>query len=300
MTKKLNPPNFAYNVFHVQNADFFNIDFANDNRSFLNPYAIELLDNPVAKKATEVAINFFDTIRELIFKGEKGRASELFCNYISEPKETCLGYSEIGISGRGIKDLAHYILDTIYEDEAVLCRAIRRIEDIKLFIPNISDDRVSDLYTNVIRKVLIDYTKEQCLIYNQKTSSRMSEHYWDIDSKGWKRTKEEFFIGADNLPKLLVPKSFIKGAIYNTSKFTRYLIIPDFIEKELRKADSSLVTTNRDGSRKVSKKEMYAEINRRAISLNKDFARNFAKANPNCIDVFRYKLEETRRKRKKK
>ena len=96
------------------------------------------------------------------------RYPALFCNYISEPKETCLGYSKYGIDGRGIKDLAHYILDTIYEDNAILCKAIRRIEDIKLFIPNISDDRVSDLYTNVIRKVLIDYTQEQCLLHNKK------------------------------------------------------------------------------------------------------------------------------------
>lgn len=300
MAKELNPPNFAYDVFNVHNADFYNVDFANDNRAFLNPYAIELLDNPVAKKATRVAVDFFNTIRELILSGNKKKASALFCNYISEPKETCLGYSKYGIDGRGIKDLAHYILDTIYEDDAILCKAIRRIEDIKLFIPNISDDRVSDLYTNVIRKVLIDYTQEQCLLHNQKMSIKKSEHYWDVDSISWKRVETEFLLGKDGKPRLLVPKCFINGTRYNYSKFNRYLIIPDFIDKELKKEDSSLVTTTKDGARKVSKKDMYAEINRRNISLNKDYAREFAKLNPDCVDIFRYRLEETRQKRRKK
>lgn len=243
---------------------------------------------------------FFNTIRELILSGNKKQASALFCNYISEPKETCLGYSKYGISGRGIKDLAHYILNTIYEDDAILCKAIRRIEDIKLFIPNISDDRVSDLYTNVIRKVLIDYTQEQCLLYNQKMSIKKSEHYWDIDSKSWKRIETEFLLSMDGKPRLLVPKCFINGERYNISKFNRYLIIPDFIDKELKKEESSLVTITKDGARKISKKDMYAEINRKNISLNKDYARDFAKLNLDCVDIFRYRLEETRQKRKKR
>lgn len=58
MAKKLNPPNFAYDVFNVTNSDFYNVDFANDNRAFLNPYAIELLDNPVAKKQQELQLTF--------------------------------------------------------------------------------------------------------------------------------------------------------------------------------------------------------------------------------------------------
>lgn len=297
---KRNPPIFAYDVFGVKKADFYNVDFENDNQVFLNPYAIELLDHPVAKEATRVAINFFETIRSLILAGEKNKARNLFCNYISEPKETCLGYSQKGISGRGIKDLANYILDTIYEDDAVLCKAIRRIEDIKLFIPNVSDDRVSDIYTNVVRKVLINYTYEQCKKYNQHTELRKSQHYWDADTKSWKSTKEELFIGKNNLPRLLVPKCFVKGIVYNTSKFNRYIIIPDFIEKELLKNSSALIKTNKDGSRKISKKDMYAELKRRDIFLNKDYVREFAKTNLECVDIFRYRLEETRQKRRQK
>ena len=110
----------------------------------------------------------------------------------------------------------------------------------------------------------------------------------------------EFLLGKDGKPRLLVPKCFINGSRYNTSKFNRYLIIPDFIDQELKKEDSSLVTTTKDGARKVSKKDMYAEINRRNIFLNKDYARDFAKLNPDCVDIFRYRLEETRQKRRKR
>ena len=104
--RKLNPSHFIYDELGVLSADFFNVDLTNDNCRFLNPYEIERVNSYVAKRATEVAINFFETIRQAITSGELGRAHNLFCGYLTEPKETCLGYSEYGVAGRGIGEFA--------------------------------------------------------------------------------------------------------------------------------------------------------------------------------------------------
>lgn len=81
---------------------------------------------------------------------------------MTEPRETCLGYATNGVYGKGINELAQYIINQIYYEDNHLINEIKRIEDIKLYIDNVADDRVSDIYTNVIRGVLLRYTEEQC------------------------------------------------------------------------------------------------------------------------------------------
>ncbi len=298
--RKLNPSHFIYDELGVLSADFFNVDLTNDNCRFLNPYEIERVNSYVAKRATEVAIDFFETIRQAITSGELGRAHNLFCGYLTEPKETCLGYSEYGVAGRGIGELAEYILGEICKDDAFLCKSMRRIEDIKLFIPQISNDRVSDLYTNVIRKVLIDYTREQCELYNLPMQERVTAMYWDDVSHSWVKTVEKQYIcPVDNRPKLLIPKTFIKRDTYNLGKMNRRVIIPDYMEKELRMPESSIVHQTKAGDRKVSKKDMRAEIKRRGIILDKSHAVEFAKEHPDCVDALRKSMDEWAKKKKK-
>lgn len=298
--RKLNPSHFIYDELGVTYADFFNVDLTNDNCRFLNPYEIERVNSYVAKRATAVAIDFFETIRKAIISGELRRAHNLFCGYLTEPKETCLGYSLYGVAGRGIGELAEYILGEICEDNAFLCKTMRRIEDIKLFIPQISNDRVSDLYTNVIRKVLIDYTCEQCELYKIPMKEKVSAMYWDDTSHSWVKTIEKQYIcPVDNQPKLLIPKSFIKRDTYNLEKMNRRVIIPDYMDKELRLPESSIVHQTKAGDRKVSKKDMRAEIKRRGIVLDKSHAVEFAKEHPDCVDILRKSMDEWAQKKKK-
>lgn len=298
--KKLNPSHFIYGELGVTNADFFNVDLSNDNCRFLNPYEIERLNLAVAKRATAVAIDFFETIRWEITSGRLLQAHNLFCGYLTEPKETCLGYSQYGVAGRGIGELAEYILGEICKDDAFLCKTMRRIEDIKLFIPQISNDRVSDLYTNVIRKVLIDYTREQCELHNIPLREKVTAMYWDDVSHSWVKTVEKQYIcPVDNQPKLLIPKAFIKRDTYNLGKMNRRVIIPDYMEKELRMPESSIVYQTKAGDKKVSKKDMRAEIKRRGIILDKSHAVEFAKEHPDCVDALRKSMDEWAQKKKK-
>ena len=77
---KINVPSFVYDEFGIEDADFYNLDLANDNPKFLNPYEIELIENPVAVKATKVAVDFFETVRQLLFAGKYEEAKRIFCN----------------------------------------------------------------------------------------------------------------------------------------------------------------------------------------------------------------------------
>ena len=300
MTNEQKPSRFVYDEFNIQNADFYNIDLTRDNKAFLNPYEIEFLDHPIAKKATAVAIDFFETVRQHLLNNDFETAQKLFCQYLSEPRETCLGLSSSGVCGKGIRDMASYVLKEIYDNDT-LKHTIRRIEDIKLFVPNISNDRVSDIYTNVIRKVLLEYTKEQCRLYGQTLITKETAMYWNNETHNWEKQKEfEQFFWSDGLPKLLVPKCFITRDTYNNLRFNRYELIPEFISQELQKNDSAIVKELKDGTKKVTKKDMMAELSRRQIPLDKYAARKYAASHPDCLTHFRNALLEQRNRRKRK
>lgn len=298
--KKINPPRYIYEELNIKNADFYNIDLANDNTVFLNPYEIELLDAPIAKKATAVAIDFFENVRSLLNNNYYLAAKKIFCNHLSEPSETCFGYSHSGVDGKGIKDMAEYVLENLYTKEA-LRNAITRIEDVKLFLPKISNDKVSDLYTNVIRQVLIDYTKEQCNIYGQKMQKMETLEFWDINRHQWMKldNEEQFIWDVDQKRKLLVPKNFVRNDNYNINKFISMEILQHYIDNELAKSNSPLVYTLKNGTRKITKRAMRKELEKTEGPLDKMFAQKYAETCSNCVENFRNSLIEQRNKRKK-
>ena len=95
----------------------------------------------------------------------------------------------------------------------------------------------------------------------------------------------------------MIPKCFLGRTKYDNSKFNRHVIIPEFIDEELRKTNSEIITETKQGERKISKKAMFKEVRKRKIVLNKEFALSFALSHPDCVDKFRKKLTELREKR---
>lgn len=289
---------YVYEAFHINDADFFNIDMLNDNRKFLNPYIIEQLDHPVAKKATDVAIAFFETVRKLIASGQFSAANEAFCMHLSEPRETCMGLSYKGVNGKGLQHLAYLALVCIYNDD-VLKREIKRIEDIQLFVKSIGADRVSDIYTNVIRGVLLEYTQDQCRKYGQKLRLAETEPFWDVTSQSWKKANtEQYFCSDDGRPKLLVPKCFIRSSAYALTTFYNAKIIPVLIEEEMKNPFSTLVITRKDGTRYITKRAMKEKLKKSEKPQNKINARAFAADHPKCVDDYRQTLRNQKKSKK--
>lgn len=286
-----------YDEFGIVSADFVNIDLANDNELFLNPYNIGRLDHPVAQKATEVAVHFFEQVRQELLAGRVARAKALFCNRLTEPKELCFGYAQKGIDGKGIRDLAEYIIDEIYYENSHLINEIKSIEDIKLYIDNIGNDRVSDIYANVIRGVLLEYTKMQCKEHHIPLTFKASNEFWDTTSSSWISTYGlEFVWEGDGRVKLFVPKCFIKGAAYTCSKLTGKVILSEMAREELQNQNSPLIRKRKDDSLYVTKKDIRKQLKIRHISLNKEFAREYAKTHQGCTERLRTEMDKPKKK----
>lgn len=283
----------VYELFGINDADFYNIMLDKDNRKFLDPYIIELhTGHPVAKRATQIAIDFFETIRQLIISGKEEKVREMFNIYMSEPNETCLGLSEVSVHGKGVKSLGDYIVDNLIQDGMGLLKAITRIEDIKLFMPYIRNDRVSDIYTNIIRKALIDYTQDQCNKYEIQMELKTSGYYWDINTHSFIKSKELMLV-YNGTSKLLVPNFFVTNGRYNTERFINYQILPHYISLELNKTESAIVRNRKDGTPYVTKKDMRKKLSTNHIRLDKYRATEFVIANPQSIAEFKRQLHES-------
>lgn len=278
-----------FNLNRKQNElDFVDIDFNNDTPLFIDPYFLSIREDRWSQEANSTLESFFQYII-LLFKNEK--IEEAQKNFIfTEPYETCLGLSKQGIKGKSIgeKDattLFTYILESgVFDDDL-----ISSINEIKIFVDNISHDKISDLTTNVIRKHLIEYTKQQCNLYNIPLEKQIATNkYWDSYSLEWTASYEEMLV-IDDRPILLVPKSIVsrkEGHHYESSKYARHYVL-NFLASEELKLNTSLVKREILKNGKIKKNVVKKEVAEKYNAYSKEFLRYFTKRHPEYFERFK-------------
>ena len=286
-----------YSIFNIKNAEFFNINVAEDTAKFIQPYTVENTNSDIAQKCNAKAVDFFNTVHSHLQKKDYNTADNIFSRHLKEPKENCLGYSGNNTSGKGLRDIAHYAMQQIL-DQPHLINEIKQIADLQLYVRNIMYDRISDLYTNVVRNELNDYTIEQCQKYNIMHLVKEVKFgpYWDSTQHMWieNTTKQMLVIGEK--PILLVPKKFLVGS-YGPNTMYRNVLLVKLINEDLIKNESSLIKRRKNGETYISKKDKHQELKKSNFKVSKEMMVQFAKENPNCTQKLRQVLEETRLKR---
>jgi len=87
---------------------------------------------------------------------------------------------------------------------------ITQLGDLQLWTPNFHHDRLSDLVTNIIRSVLVDYTYEQHNVWNLPLPEVQYRNAptWDVHTHSWVNYDFPHFL-AGRFHTLLVPKAFV-------------------------------------------------------------------------------------------
>ncbi len=130
--------------------DFVDIPVNGDIRLFVDPYAFTLENDPWFVDSNNLIIDYFSLLIEAIRAGNIDHANRLLTN-LHEPRETHLGFSAVGSSGRGIgPDQATDLLDALRNSQAVQTGKLKDLADAELLIPGISADKISDITTNII------------------------------------------------------------------------------------------------------------------------------------------------------
>lgn len=283
-----------YNLQKTQyELDFVDIDPLTDIPLFIDPYFLANRNDSFSINSSRTIRSFFEEFIRLVRSRKRNEAKELF-DHLNEPNETCLGLSRGNPQGRGIGSIqAEQIFDSILESKAVKTGIVEHLEDVRVFVENIDKDKTSDMATNIIRLHLIEYTQQQCRLWNIPIQSGVPSGFvWRRDKRIWDNYLTEMLI-VDNKKILLVPKGVVSYSQSHTpQKYYQHFVL-NFLQQEHLRLNTLLVKTRKykDGSEKkfVTKKS----LKEKEAPFSKEFLTDFTNHHPEVFADFKTQIQKT-------
>ncbi|GJD29478.1 hypothetical protein PMNALOAF_0711 [Methylobacterium adhaesivum] len=220
--------------------DFVDVSNDYDTRVYVDPYAIEIQDDIWSSKASDYVRSFFNEVLNALRAGNNDRAIFLM-SHLTEPKETFLGVSSGSPRGRGVGNgQARQLISAIRRSKAFKTGLISDISEMALYVEGIDRDKISDLTTNIIRKLLVNYTEQQCGLFNVPVKRYSGPPMWDNDRKTW-ISKHINIPHIEDSPVILVPKFIVRRKLSLDSQEFYNKQITDFLVAEHYRANDALV-----------------------------------------------------------
>ena len=165
--------------------DFVDVLVDDDTPLFVDPYVFKVRDDTWSVECNNLIVDFFNTVVQSIRNKDYGYAKNLL-ERLGEPKETHLGMGAGTIAGKGVSGKqAGDLYSKLSSSRAVKTGHLKDLLDCELMIPGIGFDKISDITTNIIREKLIEYTQEQCRLYNISMRETPSGKVWSPIEKHW-------------------------------------------------------------------------------------------------------------------
>lgn len=194
------------------NVPFVDVHVERDNRIFLDPSAIRNDHSARGRAAYSQLTTMFSQVAEAARSSnpaDHAVGRELLL-HLHEPNETRLGMSTYGLRGRGFgEDLSTKFWDELRANPACRHAVLTRLEDTRVFVDYVGDDRISDMTTRIVFNVLADFTAEMMETYPAlgAGASTARSDVWSNES-GWHgRNLELPDIAGKQL--LLVPRHWV-------------------------------------------------------------------------------------------
>lgn len=261
--------------------DFVNVPLTRDIPLFIDPFALSQRVDRWSMLAHQTLINYFQLIIDHIIHHRKREALDLLSN-LREPNETRFGYSSGNPNGAGIgPGQAIDLFTALLGSTAIRTGFIQTLEECELMIEGIDRDKISDLTTNVIRKMLADYTVDQCNLHNIQTEEVALPPYFSLDQNTWVSCYYNLPV-INYEPFLLVPKIIARyDPAYNSDKYYRKFIL-EYLQAEHLNAMTSLVQTLKNGRLLVTKKDV-----EELFPKTKENIFRFSQEHPNLLVEYR-------------
>lgn len=272
--------------------DFVDVDVTKDLPVYVDPYAIELRSDNFAARCNLILREFFVELLDAVKRDDEERIAHLVSNF-HEPGDTFLGVSEGLPQGRGMgKKQTKDLVGALRNSEAAKSGKITDLSEATLFIPGIGKDKISDLTTNLIRVVLVDYTQSQCELHGIESLEEVSSDapLWSRRTKSWKSD----YVTLPTIkkkPVLLVPKYFVRRdiSLQGNEFYKKYVRF--FLQAEHEKPGDALASVvKKTGELKVTLKKI-----EKRYPFTKEFVFDFYKDHPNLLEEYKKlkRLEKT-------
>lgn len=274
----------TFNLYKTQyELDFVDIDPSVDTPLFLDPYYISKCDFPFAIDAHSTLRSYFEFLLALL-RGKRIKQAEELFSHLGETNDVCLGMSHGKPRGHGMgpEDTAA-IFKELLHSRAIHSGVMEDIEDFRVFVPNVDKDKVSDMTANIIKRHLIEYTKEQCDLHGIPLISNVpSGMYWDLHTKTWDNQYTQRLV-IDERPLLLIPKRIVSFTDKYTSAEYRQHFVLNFLQNENLRLQTSLVQKYKSGEEYVTKKS----ISEHEDVIDKEYLARFTEQHPEVFADFK-------------
>lgn len=142
----------------------FNPTVVVDLPLFVDPFLLFHSENPRYQEAHRAIISYLEYLRDLASAGKlnRGALKGLFC--FPEVDQNWLGFSQTGNKGRGLGmdfalALSGGLTDLFPKSGEKSISASSHLEKICLIRPGVGRDAISDFTTNLIKRLLCEYTE---------------------------------------------------------------------------------------------------------------------------------------------
>ena len=271
--------------------DFVDVPLHTDAWLFVDPFAIGQRVDSWSQQCHRTLVAFFQRVVDCIREGRIDEA-RLLLSHLREPNETRFGLSKKRPAGAGIgPHQAQQLFDALKDSSAVKTGFLSSLEECELMIEGIGRDKISDLTTNVIRRHLVEYTQQQCVLHGVPTQTVALDPCFNGDTFTWESGYAELPVWKGQ-PIVLVPKAIARiGIAYDHQNYYRHHVL-NFLRAEEQTAKSSLVHTLKNGKRVVYKKDV-----QRKYPCTKEFLYRFSREHPEVLSKYRAELASLESKR---
>lgn len=249
----------------------FNISFVDvctddDTKLFIDPCLIELRKDDRSREAATLIADFEDTLYAEMRSG-RWDSTHVF-DEAHEIHDTKLGYGN-GQNGKGKTS------DGMRESLNRLCLLanripeISRIQDMSVFVEDFAEDCMSDLLTNILHRVLCEFTAEQMKLYGVEPAGVYQVKSWSCADHGWMSSKQPYWL-INGRRILLVPKYWVrKGFLFKAHQYLYGVII-----ERMR---------NEYGYNGLSKRDIWHNMERNKKHWEYDSVVEFTQKNPDAL-----------------
>lgn len=281
-----------FNLDKKQNElDFVDIPIDTDIALFIDPFVLAKREDELSIEASQVVSSFFQEVITLIRSGDDAVAQRMLAK-LNEPNATHFGLSTEKPKGRGVGGKQSIdLFSSLKASRAVQTGFINDIQDCELVIPGIGHDKISDVVTNLMKILLIGYTREQCELHGIPVRRVASGSFWNAVDREWDDTYVDLPIvnhDDEETKVILVPKAIARYDLeFNHTKYYNGFVL-EFLQRLHIRQNSGLVHILKNQSRKVYKKDLSS---RPEYKLTKEFLYSFSNENPQVLQDYKQHLD---------
>lgn len=284
----------TFSQFFEHNKNQYELDFVDipvnngDIPLFIDPYAISKRNDQWSIRCQNSIVNFFQKVVDLIRAGKDTKAKYMLSG-LREPNQIHFGLSRgLVARGRGVGGIqALDLYRALAESSAVKTGFLKNLEDCELLIDGIGRDKISDITTNIIKGHLIEYTQYQCALFGIPTHNVSSGILWNAEQSKWTNDYVNLPV-CNNRSIILVPKMVARfDMVFDHQEYYQHFVL-NFLQAEHLSANSSLVRTLRDGTKKEPTKKALKEL----YPLTKKYLFDFSKEHPEVLKKYKEEKAE--------